>query len=167
MDMVKLMKEMIVVFFLGFGQLILLYLLGSILDIKMVMEWMVVLFVGLVGLIVLYWTASGKIDLKYLLSEENTHASMSRFQLLIFTFIISVSLFLIIISKSPPEFPASIPTEILTLLGISGGSYVIAKGIQSNKEIQQAKNQSRKSDSPDGADSVSATGPKDDQPNKG
>lgn len=155
MDWVKLVRDMMIVLFIGLGQLVLLNYIGSLMDIRMVMEWIVVLFIGLVGLITLYRLASGNIDLRYLLSEENTHASMSRFQLLIFTFIISVSLFLIIISKTPPDFPASIPQEILWLLGISGGSYVLAKGIQSNKEIKNFN----KADSTDSVTPVAADDP--------
>jgi len=135
MEWLKIVKEMMIVLLMGLGQLLLLFYIGSLMDMKLVMEWLVVLFIGLVGLIVLYRMASGRIDLQYLISEENTHASMSRFQLLIFTFIISVSLFLIIISKPTPDFPDKIPGAILSLLGISGGSYVLAKGIQANKEI--------------------------------
>lgn len=127
-----------------------------------------VLFIGLVGLIVLYRIVSGKIDLQYLISEENTHASMSRFQLLIFTFIISVSLFLIIISKTPPDFPEKIPNEILWLLGISGGSYVISKGIQSNKEISNFNPKAKQpTDSPDPVTLPAATDPDSDQSDKG
>jgi len=164
MDWLKFVKEIIIVFFIGLIQLILLHFIGRLMDIKMVMEWIVVLFIGFVGLIVLYRMASGKIDLQYLISEESTHASMSRFQLLIFTFIISVSLFLIITSNNPVAFPTNIPGEILSLLGISGGSYVIAKGIQANKEIQRSDKPIVSSDPvkpPAAADSDN------DQPDKG
>jgi hypothetical protein len=168
MDWLKLVREMMIVLFIGLGQLVLLQFLGGFMDIKLVMEWIVVLFIGLVGLIVLYRMASGKIDLQYLLSEESTHASMSRFQLLIFTFIISVSLFLIIISKNPPDFPANIPAEILSLLGISGGSYVIAKGIQSNKEIKNFTGKTvQPNDSSDPVTPSAASDPDGDKSDKG
>ncbi len=39
-------------------------------------------------------------------------ASFSRFQFLIFTFIIGISLFIIIISGDTPKFPDKIPDEI-------------------------------------------------------
>lgn len=87
-------------------------------ELKTALGWVFVLFVGLTGLILLWKMATDKIDLKMLISAENGDASMSRFQLLIFTFVISMSLFEIIVSKTPPEFP-QIPTEILALLGIS------------------------------------------------
>lgn len=102
------------------------------------MGWIVTLFVGVAGLIILYKMAVGKIDLNKLISEENGDASMSRFQLLIFTFVIAMSLFLVIVSD-PIGFPDQIPAEILALLGISGGSYLVSKGIQSSKETTKAK----------------------------
>ena len=49
-----------------------------------------------------------------------------------FTFVISLSLFLVIVSgkNGKPAFPDSIPGGILTLLGISGSSYAVGKAIQ-------------------------------------
>ena len=91
------------------------------------------------------WVNRRGIDLEKLISEENGDASMSRFQFLIFTFVISLSLLLIIISTDPPAFPKSIPWEILALLGISGTSYVAAKGFQSNKEKALGKSLSQNS----------------------
>src|SRR4029077_18320672 len=77
----------------------------------------VLILLFFLGLIVLFAMASGRIDLSLLLSESGGGASMSRFQLLIFTFLIAFSLFLMIVSSgSPMKFPA-IPSEILTLLG--------------------------------------------------
>jgi uncharacterized BrkB/YihY/UPF0761 family membrane protein len=89
---------------------------------------------GFLGLIVVYLILRGRIDLSKLISEPNGDASLSRFQFLLFTFVIAMSLFLIVISKDPPVFP-EIPVEILALLGISGGSYVISKGIQTSRDI--------------------------------
>jgi hypothetical protein len=80
---------------------------------------------------VLVYIANGRIDLTGLLSEtgsDSKGASMSRFQLLIFTLVIALSLFLVIAAKM--DFPRSIPPEILTLLGISGTTYAVSKGIQ-------------------------------------
>src|SRR5262249_49131478 len=53
-----------------------------------------------------------------------------RFQFMIFTFVIALSLFLVIVGKSPPQFPNIIPGGILALLGISGSSFLVSKGIQ-------------------------------------
>lgn len=84
----------------------------------------------LYGFAVLVYIANGRIDLSGLLSEtgDSKGASMSRFQLLIFTLVIGLSLFLVVVSKM--QFPDSIPPEILTLLGISASTYAVSKGIQ-------------------------------------
>jgi uncharacterized BrkB/YihY/UPF0761 family membrane protein len=86
--------------------------------------------VFLFGFAVLVYIANGSIDLSDLLSEtgDSKGASMSRFQLLIFTLVIALSLFLVVVSKM--QFPDSIPPEILTLLGISASTYAVSKGIQ-------------------------------------
>ena len=88
--------------------------------------------VFLYGLAVLIYIANGSIDLSDLLSERNdSKASMSRFQLLIFTLVIALSLFLVVVSQM--KFPP-IPPEILTLLGISASTYAVSKGIQVSGE---------------------------------
>ncbi len=69
------------------------------------------------------------INLEKLISESSGDASLARFQLMIFTFVISMSLVLIITSGQPPNFP-SIPDQILGLLGISSSSYVLGKALQ-------------------------------------
>lgn len=71
-----------------------------------------------------------------LINESSGEASMSRFQLLIFTFVIAMSLFLIIIHEM--KFP-EIPGSVWTLLGISGGSYLISKGIQCKSEEEEKR----------------------------
>src|SRR5215472_2287171 len=105
--------------------------------------WTLCLLIAALGLLVLRLIYTGKIDLSRLISEPNGDASMSRFQLLIFTFVIALSLFLVIIGngsktepdcKDCPHFP-DIPGTILSLLGISASSYLVSKGIQfSNDE---------------------------------
>lgn len=86
----------------------------------------------LFGFSVLVYIANGSIDLSDLLSEtgDSKGASMSRFQLLIFTLVIALSLFLVVVANM--SFPASIPPEILTLLGISASTYAVSKGIQAS-----------------------------------
>jgi hypothetical protein len=111
----------------------------------LVMGWIIAILIGFLGLIVAWKILIGKIDLQFLISEENGHASLSRFQFLIFTFVIAGGLLLFIIHSiacsgagctPSPAFPA-IPGSILALLGISSGSYVTAKGIQTSKEISK------------------------------
>lgn len=95
--------------------------------------------VFLYGFAVLVYIANGKIDLSGLLAEAGTKgASMSRFQLLIFTIVIALSLFLVVASKM--DFPARIPPEILTLLGISASTYAVSKGIQMSSDNTPPKN---------------------------
>ena len=91
----------------------------------------VVTFAGLLGFTILLWIWIGRISLTKLVSEANGDASMSRLQFLIFTFVISLSFFLIVVGHTGgPEFPSPIPPEVFALLGISAGSYLISKGIQ-------------------------------------
>jgi hypothetical protein len=94
--------------------------------------WVALGFLALMGLAIVYLVFTGKIDLTGLISEPNGDASMSRFQLLVFTFVIAASLFLIIASAGPPAFPKEIPNGILVLLGISASSYLVSKGIQNS-----------------------------------
>lgn len=90
--------------------------------------WVALGFLSLLGLAIVYYVFTERIDLSGLISEPNGDASMSRFQLLIFTFVIAASLFLIVATKS--DFPNPIPNGILVLLGISSSSYLVSKGIQ-------------------------------------
>jgi hypothetical protein len=79
-------------------------------------------------LIFLIWR--GKISLAKLLSEPTGDASLSRLQFLIFTFVIALSFFLVVLSqKDGPAFPV-IPAGVYALLGISASSYLVSKGIQ-------------------------------------
>ena len=88
----------------------------------------------LFGFAVLVYIANGTINLSGLLSETggDKGASMSRFQLLIFTLVIAMSLFLV--TAANMAFPTSIPPEILTLLGISASTYAVSKGIQAGSQ---------------------------------
>jgi hypothetical protein len=77
---------------------------------------------------------TGEIDLSLLVSEDNGSASLSRFQFLLFSFVIASCYFLLVVrSGTSTELPG-IPNGVLGLIGISGGSYVIAKGIQKSAE---------------------------------
>ena len=103
----------------------------------------------LFGFMILIAIASGKIDISRLLEEKSADsttsaASMSRFQLLIFTFVIALSLFLIVVNTG--AFPVKIPPEVLVLLGISATTYAVSKGItagsQSSGRNDQGKSES-------------------------
>lgn len=80
--------------------------------------------------VVLFLIAIGKIDLSELLTEpDSTKASLSRFQFLLFTFVIA-GLFLLLSIESGAF--VNVPNSVLALLGISAGSYTVSKGIQMN-----------------------------------
>jgi hypothetical protein len=85
----------------------------------------------LFGFMILAAIASGKIDISRILEEKGSAgggASMSRFQLLIFTFVVAIGLLLIVVNNH--DFPKEIPAGVLTLLGISATTYAVSKGIQ-------------------------------------
>src|SRR6267378_3510986 len=79
----------------------------------------------LFGMVILVEIIRGNINLCDLLSEDGK-ASMSRFQLLIFTFVIALSL-LLMVAQRQTSFP-EIPANVLTLLGISASTYAVSKG---------------------------------------
>ena len=98
----------------------------------LVMGWIIAILLGCFAAVIIFQILIGRIELKYLISgPPDNNASLSRFQFLIFTFVIAMGLFLIMVSTTPPSFPA-IPGGILALLGISGGSYVTAKGVDAS-----------------------------------
>ena len=86
-----------------------------------------VVFVAALAGLVLWAIFNSRIDLSQLLSEEGGKASMARFQFLIVSLVVALSFLVITLEKS--AFP-SVSTPVLWLLGISAGTYVIAKGIQ-------------------------------------
>jgi Bacterial Ig-like domain (group 2) len=97
----------------------------------LVIGYVLCALIGLLGAAVLWLIYDGTIDLSRLISEANGDASMSRFQFLVFTFVIALSLFLVIAAGDgkKPAFPSEIPAGVLTLLGISGSSYAVGKAI--------------------------------------
>ena len=109
-------------------------------DLANVYGYIIAVFLGMMGAAILFLILIGKIDLSRLISEPDGEASMSRFQFLIFTFVIAFSLLFVIAKKG--DFPTQVPDAIWGLLGISGGSYVISKGIQSSRDttMQQERN---------------------------
>lgn len=92
----------------------------------------IILLYALVILVKIY---RDKIDIQGLLSEPQPDgsgkASLSRFQFLIFTFVIAGLYLLMSIKKG--EF-VPMPYEVLGLLGISGTSYLASKAIETTKK---------------------------------
>lgn len=91
------------------------------------------LFLGLLGGTIIWFIWTNKINLCSLLSEANGDASLSRFQLLVFTFVIAFSFFYLVEKNPNHEFP-NIPEGVLTLLGISASTYAIGKGISYSRD---------------------------------
>src|SRR5258708_28272047 len=101
-------------------------------------------FVAIIGIVVVWKIATGQIDISKILTEKDGSpsgaASMARFQLLIFVFVIALSFFLVVISnikirqsrdksQNVPGLP-EVPDGVLALLGISASSYAVGKAIQ-------------------------------------
>jgi hypothetical protein len=98
----------------------------------LVMGWIVTVLIAAFALAIIYKMLKGDINLMYLIAGADGDASLARFQFLVFTFVIALGLFLIILSANPPAFPGTISGGVLALLGISGGSYVTAKAVDAN-----------------------------------
>jgi len=99
------------------------------------------------ALIVAWKLLRGQIDLTYLLAEpaappipgadpteppEIPKASISRFQFLIFTFVIA-GVYLVLCLEAG-RF-VEIPQEVILLLGVSGTSYAASKGIKAAADV--------------------------------
>lgn len=94
---------------------------------KLATGYALLVFLFFLSLAVLLEIANGKIDLSELLEELSGGASLSRFQLLIFTFVIAFSVFIVVANNN--DLP-DIPTGVLVLLGVSAGTYGVSKGLQ-------------------------------------
>jgi hypothetical protein len=116
----------------------------SLVFLELLAGYVVCGIIAIIGFAVAWKLATGKIDISKILTEKDGSpggaASMSRFQLLIFIFVISVSFFLVVISnikilqarpgdRDLPGLP-EVPSGVLALLGISASSYAVGKAIQ-------------------------------------
>lgn len=90
-------------------------------------------FIGALALTILWLIWTNRIDLSHLLDEANGSASLSRFQLLVFTFVIALSLFYLVQKRTDGAFP-EITSGVLTLLGISASTYAVGKGISYSRD---------------------------------
>jgi hypothetical protein len=124
--------------------------------VKLALSYGALILLFLFGFLILAAIASGKIDISMLLSESGGGASMSRFQLLIFTFVIALSFFLIVISSS--KLP-DVPPDVLALLGISAATYGVSKGIQAGGGLQSKSGTSGNANLPAGSGSPSGNQP--------
>jgi uncharacterized BrkB/YihY/UPF0761 family membrane protein len=99
--------------------------------------------IGLIASVVVWRMWTNQIDLSQLLSDSPT-SSLSRFQFLVFTFIIGLSYLLLVlcrVCKTDVDILPNIPPGALALIGISAGSYVLGKGIQkaADTSVRQAE----------------------------
>jgi hypothetical protein len=99
--------------------------------------------VALFGLILVWKIANNDIDLSHLLADDDGQASTSRFQLIIFTFVVGLSFFLVVVSNVKiRQYGAGgtaggglpdVPSGVLALLGISASSYLVSRGISASQ----------------------------------
>lgn len=95
----------------------------------------VLLFLLLVlGLQICLHVATGKIDLAFLIADSEGFASMGRFQLLVFTFVVALSFFLVVLDKR--ELP-NVPASVLTLLGISASTFAVSKSVDASGKAEE------------------------------
>ena len=116
---------------------------SSLVFLELLAGYVICVLVAIIGLAVAWKIGTGQIDLSTLLHEKDgsgAGASMGRFQLLIFTFVIALSFFLVVISNikviqnrpgdhGVPALP-EVPQGVLLLLGISTSGYAVGKAIQ-------------------------------------
>ncbi|HKF45779.1 MAG TPA: hypothetical protein VKB38_00380 [Terracidiphilus sp.] len=95
--------------------------------------WVVCGFIAFLAGTIIWFIWKDKIDLSALVSETNGDASLSRFQLLIFTFVVAISLFYLVEKRTDGTFP-DIPSGVLTLVGISASTYAVGKGISYSRD---------------------------------
>lgn len=81
---------------------------------------------GLLCMMLLYKMWTNQINLSSLLMEANGDASMCRFQLLVFSLVVAVGMYLYMLNHL--DLP-KLDQSILTLLGISASTYAAGKGI--------------------------------------
>ena len=106
-------------------------------DLKTIFATLLAVLLGMFATLVLAKIMFGQIDLSKLLSEANGDASMSRFQFMIFTFVIAGSYLLMQLGNGDQAMP-EVPQSVLGLMGISVGGYASAKVIQKSAETSQA-----------------------------
>ena len=105
---------------------------------EIIVGYLVCGIVALFG-ILLIWRIAADNALEDLLDEpESGKASTSRFQLVIFTFVVALSFFLVVVSNVKLRQSGGVVTDtgipdvpggVLALLGISASSYLVSRGI--------------------------------------
>jgi FtsH-binding integral membrane protein len=102
---------------------------------KVALAYGMLILLFMFGFVILLGIALGSIDISRILEEKGADgsgaASMSRFQLLIFTLVIGLSFFYLVLCSDKCEFP-NVGGGVLMLLGISATTYGVSKGIQAS-----------------------------------
>jgi hypothetical protein len=94
-------------------------------------------FLAALEVLILWKMATNRLDLGLLLSNgQGGGASLSRFQLLVFTFVIAAS-FVYLTAKNG-AFP-TMNAGVLVLLGISGATYAVGKSLGRKPATEEAK----------------------------
>ena len=126
---------------LGLWMVVTLAVLGSLLyftrestkeavvSLQVAAGYTALLLVFLYGVIVLYEMITGDVDVAQLIGESGGGASVSRFQLLIFTFVVALGIIFLLAKDG--KFP-DINANVLALVGISASTYAVSKGIQAS-----------------------------------
>src|SRR5258708_5327976 len=117
--------------------------MASLQFLELLVGYVVCVIVALFGLILIWKIANNDIDLSHLLADDDGQASTSRFQLIIFTFVVGLSFFLVVVSNVKirqygPGGAAGgglpdVPSGVLALLGISDSSYLVSRGISASQ----------------------------------
>jgi len=95
---------------------------------RVVVSWVAFAIVTLLAAALLRDLYKRNINLKDLIADKDGDASMGRFQLLVFTFVVALSFLYVITSPGSSGFP-EVPGSVLTLLGISGSSFLVSKSV--------------------------------------
>jgi hypothetical protein len=91
-----------------------------------VLIYVVAAFLALLQVLLIWKMANNTINLKFLIADDSGDASLSRFQLLLFTFVISAGILYLTVKGD--GFPR-IDQGVLILLGISSASYALGKSL--------------------------------------
>ncbi|MFQ5922109.1 MAG: hypothetical protein ACE5M4_04640, partial [Anaerolineales bacterium] len=79
--------------------------------VSLVLAWLLAGFLAALMVIIIVLVLSGRIKLDKLISESNGDASLSRFQFVIFTFVIAASFFLIVVGVDRRAFRTASPAR--------------------------------------------------------
>ena len=103
-------------------------------------EYSVVFFLSGLFFLILWKLVTGHIDINNLINEASQN--VSRFQMLVFTCIYGVSVFVVTISSFPPRLP-DVPIGFIYLMAASYGVYFLDKSFNLVAHRRQEKTSAR------------------------